>query len=380
VTAFGAAIADVMLHGRGDHPDSAIAAWLAGTQASRKRTAGPASMLAEWGQASPALQAALIQPLTPRLDTFYQLRYRALAGPARIPSPAHADEHANALPSLLWPGWALRLMPPDGFDLLRYRFTLGTMLAVTLTGAADYRTAQQLLGLQPVHGSRFASAIARLREHGTLEPVSEAICQLARQLAKHGTPIDYARRRRRRRFSEAQLDVTGWRRQRYLLTHPGGWKRHPLDHTGLPAAPLQEHLARLRLIEILTGTHPYYLPEPLRLPERRGQPYTDFVFTLPEPMARYLHQRARFLLGHAGIDEPVTWEPPFDWVTGITWPGPHPDHLNPSDLHPLIRSGLPIHVIAARLATTAAHIRLTAARHPTPAQQHCPDPARSRAA
>ena len=83
-------------------------------------------------------------------------------------------------------------------------------------------------------------------------------------------------------------------------------------------------------------------------------------------MARYLHQRASFLLRHAGIDEPVTWEPPFGWVTGITWPGPHPGYISPGDLHPLIRSGLPVRAIAARLGTTAEHVRLVAARHPAP--------------
>ena len=88
--------------------------------------------------------------------------------------------------------------------------------------------------------------------------------------------------------------------------------------------------------------------------------------TPPEPMARYLHQRARFLLSHASIGEPVTWEPPFDWVTGITWPGLHPDGISPADLHPVIRSGLPVRAIAARLGTTAEHVRLTAARHPAP--------------
>lgn len=103
-----------------------------------------------------------------------------------------------------------------------------------------------------------------------------------------------------------------------------------------------------------------------RLPERRSQDYGKFVFTLPEPMARCLHQQARSLLAHAGIDEPVTWEPPFAWAAGITWPGPDPDGISPEDLYPLIRSGLPVRVIAARLAATADHVRLAAARHPAP--------------
>jgi hypothetical protein len=367
VTAFGVTIADIMLHGRHSDPDPGIAAWLASNETSRRKTGSPANMLARWSQASPALQAALAKPLASRLDTFYQLRYRALAGPARIPGPAQAQEHATALPTLLWPGWTLRLMPPEGFDFLPCQFALGTMLAVAAADAEDYRSAQELLGLQPVHSARFSAFTARLGQHGVLNQVTGAICQLARKLEEHGAPIDYARRRRLRRFSQAQLDVTGWRRQRYFLTHPATWthRRH-LDHASLPATPVQEHFARLRLIELLTGTHPHYLPAPLRLPERRHQDYAGFVFTLPEPMARYLHQRVRFLLTHASIDEPVTWEPPFDWVTGITWPGPHPDSISPADLHLLIRSGLPVRAIAAKLGTTTEHVRLTAARHPSP--------------
>ncbi len=372
VAAFGVTIADVMLHGRRGDPDPLIAAWLAGSEAGRAKTAGPANMLARWDQASPALHAALAGPLASRLDTFCQLRYRALAGPPRIPGPFRAGEPARALPSLLWPGWALRLMPPEGFDFLRYRFGLGVMLAVASAGAGDYRSAQELLGLQPVHGNRLATFTARLREHQVLAPVTAAICQLARKLDEHGAPIDYARRRRLRRLSQAQLDVTGWRRQQYLLTHPDTRsRRHHPGRAGLPADPDREHLARLRLIELLTGTHPCYLPEPLRLPGHRGADYAEFVFTLPEPMAGFLHQQSGSLLRHAGIGEPVTWEPPFGWVTGITWPGPHPGDVSPADLHPLTSSGLPARAIAARLGTTAEHIRLAAARHPastTPAQ------------
>jgi hypothetical protein len=363
VAAFGISVADVMLHGRRGDPDPLIAAWLAGNEAGRKKTAGPAIMLTRWTQASPALQAAPATPLASRLDTFCQLRYRAAAGPARIPGPARAGEHARALPSLLWPGWALRLMPPAGFDFLCYRAGPGVMLAVASAGVDGYRAAQELPGLQPVHGNRFASFTARLRRHGILDTVTAAICQLARTLHEHGTPIDYARRRRLTRLSQAQLNAAGWRHSRCLLTHPGtpAHRRHA-SHADL----IQEHLARLRLIELLTGTHPCYLPGPLRLPGSRRPDYAGFVFTLPEPMAALLHQQASFLLRQAGISEPVTWEPPFGWVTGITWPGPRPGGISPGDLHPLIGSGLPARAIAARLGTTPGHTRITAARHPAP--------------
>jgi hypothetical protein len=355
VTAFGVTIADIMLHGRHDDPDPVIAGWLAGNTASRRDTSSPANVRIDWDRASPALQASLAKPLAARLDTFYQLRYRAIAGPARIPDPARARDRAAALPSLIWPGWALRLMPPGDFDFLRYRAALAMMLAVAVTGAEDYDTAQELLGLEPFPAGRLATFTARLRQHGVLEPVTSAICQLARQLDKHGAEVDYARRRRLGRISQAQLDIAAWRRQRYLLTR----------RARLPAAPVQEQYARLRLIELLTGTHPRYLPEPLRLPGR-SQGYDEFVLAMPEQLAFCLHHQARSLLSKASISEPVTWEPPFDWVTGIHWPGPDPDGIRPEDLHPLIRADLPVRAIAARLGTTADHVRLAAARHPAP--------------
>ena len=367
VTAFSVTIADIMLHGRHDDPDPVIAAWLAGNTASRRNTTSPADVLIHWDRASPALKAALARPLAARLDTFYQLRYRAVAGPARILDPARAEERAAALPSLIWPGWALRLMPPGDHDFLRYRVALAMMLAVAVTGTEDYRTAQELLGLEPFPSSRLATFTARLRQDGILEPVTAALCQLARNLDEHGTPIDYARRRRLRRFSQAQLDTAAWQRQRYFLTHPTTWaQRRHLDHASPPAAPVQEQFARLRLIELLTGTHPRYLPEPLRLPVRRSQDYAEFTFTMPEQLAFCLHQQARALLSKARISEPVTWEPPFEWAAGIPWPGPDPDAIRPEDLHPLIRAGLPARAIAARLSASADHVRLAAARHPAP--------------
>ncbi|HEV3293714.1 MAG TPA: LysR family transcriptional regulator [Streptosporangiaceae bacterium] len=87
---------------------------------------------------------------------------------------------------------------------------------------------------------------------------------------------------------------------------------------------------------------------------------------MPAQLASCLHQQARTLLSKASISEPVTWEPPFSWAAGIPWPGPDPDAISTEDLHPLIRAGLPVRAIAARLATSPDHVRLAAARHPAP--------------
>jgi hypothetical protein len=84
-----------------------------------------------------------------------------------------------------------------------------------------------------------------------------------------------------------------------------------------------------------------------------------FVFILPEQMACQLDEQARFLLTQAGIREPVTWEPPFDWVTAIPWPGPgpRPRHRRPPRHHrrprPADRSPPPGTSAPARQSRTA---------------------------
>ena len=274
-----------------------------------------------WNRASPALQASLARPLAAQADVVRQLRYRAVAGPARIPDPARGRERAAAVPSLMWPGWALRLLPPWGRDFQRSRALLAVMLAVAVTGE-EYGTARELLGLEPFRLGKLGNFTALLRQHGILEPVTAAICQLARDLDQHGAPvIDYARRRRQGSLCQAPLDAGSWHSQRDLLLAQHG-------RPAPPGAPAHEQFARLRLIELLTGTHPRYLPGPLQLPRERGPDYAAFVFTMPGQLDLCLRRQASALLSQAGISEPVTWEPPFGWAPGIPRPGPDPDAVS----------------------------------------------------
>ena len=79
------------------------------------------------------------------------------------------------------------------------------MLAIAVTGE-EYGTARELLGLEPPRLGKLGNFTALLRQHGALEPVTAAICRLARNLDQHGAPvIDYARRRRQSRLSHAPL-------------------------------------------------------------------------------------------------------------------------------------------------------------------------------
>ena len=67
-------------------------------------------------------------------------------------------------------------MPPEGFDFLPYRAAPAMMLAVASTGAEDYRTAQELLGLEPFHSSGLATFTAKLalNETSRNDPVAAA--------------------------------------------------------------------------------------------------------------------------------------------------------------------------------------------------------------
>jgi hypothetical protein len=366
VTAFGVTIADIMLDGRHDDPDPVIAAWLAGNTASRRNTTSPADVLIHWGQASPALKAALARPLAARLDTFYQLRYRAVAGPARIPDPACARERAAALPSLMWPGWALRLMPPGDYDFLRYRAALAIMLAVAVTGAEDYRTAQELLGLDPFHSSRLAPSppgSARTASwNGSPWRSASSHANSTNTVPRSTTPPTAAAplvpgpARHRRLASPALLSHPPRDLGAAPPPRPCQPARRPSTGTARPAPP---HRAARR--------HPPPLPARAAAAARPPQPGLRRVRVhharadglLPAPASPHAalqsqHQRAR----HLGTPIRVGYQHP--------WPGPDPDTISTEDLHPLIRAGLPVRAIAARLATSADHVRLAAARHPAP--------------
>lgn len=368
VVAFGMTVADLMLHARRNDPDPTITAWLVDAAFPQSNQARPASLLRRWISASRPVQAAVLKPLGARLSALDQLRYNTATPTPGRPPLRSSTTRAAAVPALFWPGWALRLMPPNEFVMLPYRSVLSVLLLIAGTEETTCAQAQQLLGHTPTHATKFSVATQRLRHQGVLDNVLSALGQLARHLDEHGAPIDYARRRRLRRFTHARLDIDAWRRRRLAVTLPDNWDSRlyiaNITPNELPADPRDERFARLHLIELLTGTHPYWFPEPLRLPTSDSNAYARFVFTLPAPLSAYLHQQAQNRLVKAGIHEQVCWEPPFDWVTDITWPGPHPDDISPDEMWALIQDGHPLRATATKLGTTIDHLRLTASRHP----------------
>ncbi|MFE3783346.1 hypothetical protein ACFXPA_34815 [Amycolatopsis sp. NPDC059090] len=251
--------------------------------------------------ASPALHGALLKRIGPRLNPAIQLRYGTATPTPCRPRCGHRETRAASIPSLFWRGWTLRLNPGGLFDPLPYRQALSVLLHIAGLGDLDYAAARSLLGLPPVSNAVCPYFTKKLRQAGAWEPVVAVLSQLARTLDDHPAPIDYGRRRRWRRLCAATLHGTAWRAACTQIRYRSSER--------------QERFARLHLIELLTGSHPCHFPPPLTLsPSFDGEDYTTFVFARPAQLSAHLHQQAQTLLRHLRIDEPVTWEPPFDWV------------------------------------------------------------------
>lgn len=362
--AFATTVAHLMLATGSAAPDPVLTEWLVHAAAGDSN-AHFTQLLHRWDTASPELQGALLNRVGPRLNPALQLRYSIGTNMPRRPRCGYGTTRAASVPSLFWRGWALRLNPRGLFDPLPYRQALSVLLQIAGLGDLDYTTARALLRLPPASSAVCAHFTKKLRRTGAWEPVLGALNRLARTLDEHPAPIDYGRRRRWRRISTAPLDHKAW--------------QTTCTHIRYRTSDRQERFARQHLIELLTASHPYYFPEPLTLsPGVDGEDYTAFVFNLPAQLSDHLHQQAQTLLRRLHIDEPVTWEPPFDWVNADAWPGPHPDEISPESMWALARAGLVRSEIATRLHTTPEHIHLTAVRHPQPWNGRRRQPCRSR--
>jgi hypothetical protein len=85
---------------------------------------------------------------------------------------------------------------------------------------------------------------------------------------------------------------------------------------------------------------------------------TGFRYSAPGPLRDFLHQQAQASLARHGITEPVTWEPPANWVTWEDWPGTEPASLAADDLAAVLAGAGSVHEAASALGLTAEQVRL----------------------
>ncbi|ANS66462.1 hypothetical protein SLINC_4238 [Streptomyces lincolnensis] len=358
-TAFGYATAARLIRAGALHPDPDIAQWIlaAGTSGGRGTAPQAGRVLTRWGRSSPELQGALLKELGPRLRPADRLRYATYTRRPSRPVKGTGADRANNVPSLFWRGLAVQFTPADlfGHIPLNYRVTLSMMLLLVGSSDTSPRQARDLLfsedlGMLP---RETAHVTRKLQQVGALDSVLRGISILAQAIDEYGVPIDYSRRRRL--FSRATLDERSYFE---LCEQTGRWR--------LPAERRQ--ILRLKLIEILTGTHPRYLPSSVNLDAHPTQT-NGYEFTMARldlELTTHLRQQAALLLEVSDINEPVEWEPPAEWIGGIDLPGFTVDSINVQRLWCLLESGQRVTRIATELKTSAEHVRAAAQQNPMP--------------
>lgn len=129
--------------------------------------------------------------------------------------------------------------------------------------------------------------------------------------------------------------------------------------------------ARRYLYQLLTGAD---LNDPRhKLAFRTGLDltrYYEFTDPMTAPLRVALHDHARQILDHLGIDEPITWEPPPDCCGHLAFPGRDPADIDRQAVQQLvIVEEFPVGLTARRLGTSNYHVRFALETMSRPARQ-----------
>jgi hypothetical protein len=313
-----------------------------------------------WARLSGPAQRRFLHALDPSLPAIQRIRYRSGTPQASLPRDGAGllTARARHLPQALWPGWTIRLMPPEGFRTDPFRSGIAACLLLPGNPA---QTGQAHTDLHAYRG-RFAirGVLLPLVAHGG-EPVLTAICYLAAYLDTHGSPIDY--QRRRALIPAEAITEAEWQD---LCGRAGA-------HPGRPGARRREGRrlldARRYLYQLLTGADLHDPRHQLAFHTGLSR-YYEFTDPMTTPLRAALHDHARQLLDRLDIDEPVTWEPPPDCCSQLALPGRDPADI---DLHAVqhlvIDQELPAGLAARRLGTSNYHVRYALELIARPARQ-----------
>ena len=320
----------------------------------RPRPAGlPA---ARWRQLSQPARGRFLRALDPDLGPADRIRYRTGTPQAAIPDdpPGLLAARARAIPQLLWPDWAIRLMPARGFAPGPFRSAIAACLL--LPGHPGRATSTAITALHAYRSALATGAVLRALAGGGHDTVLTAISCLAGYLDTSGSPIDY--QRRRDLIPAGTITAGQWRDLCYgAAAHPGEARRH--------------RDAQRYLFQLLTGADLHDPRHALAFTSNYDYSrYHAFAGTLPTGLRDALHGHAAALLHDLGIGEPLTWAPPPGCCAGLNLPGPEPDDIDLDAAGRLIiTEKLPVAEAAAQLGTTSGHLRLALDRVPRPARQ-----------
>ena len=323
----------------------------------RPRHARPAGLPGpRWRQLSHPARGRFLRALDPGLSPADRIRYRTGTPQAAIPDdpPGLLAARARAVPQLLWPEWAIRLMPARGFAPGPFRSAVAACLL--LPGHPGRATSTAITALHAYRSVLAVGAVLRALAGGGHDTVLTAISCLAGYLDTYGSPIDY--QRRRDLIPAGTITAGQWSQLCYgAAAHPGEARGH--------------RDAQRYLFQLLTGADLHDPRHALAFTSNYDYSrYHAFAGTLPTRLRDALHHHAAALLHDLGIGEPLTWAPPPGCCAGLNLPGPEPDDIDLDAAGDLIIAGqLPAAEAAAQLGTSTGHVRLAIDRVPRPDRQ-----------
>ena len=162
-----------------------------------------------------------------------RIRHRSSTPLARLPDGTAVllAARARTIPQLLWPDWAIRLTPAEGFLPGPFRASIAACLLLPGNPARTLRGALTVL-----HAYRSIVAVSQviraLGEQGH-DSVLAAVCHLAEYLDTRGSPIDY--QRRREAISPEMITLGEWPD---LCDQARGASRSSPPAAGRPPLPL----------------------------------------------------------------------------------------------------------------------------------------------
>lgn len=300
----------VTAHGD-DAAGQTILSWIITADRQRLHPAEPNKVLQPWTNADPALTARILTILDPDMQVRDRLTYASASSRPRLPrlSQDHIRRRAAALPSLLWPTWAIRLIPTSTTAhsaAVACQAALTVMILIPGTRLSTQQ-AIDLLG-SPTTSRSGKTALPQLNTEQRAATIA-ILTDLAHTLDTDTALIDYTRRRAL--FSHSTTDRNAYAR----LTAAHDWH---------PPSPLQRRILNDHLTALLTGAPPRQSTTPGR---RAGaHAWNPLTLALPPSVRDFVHGQAQQLLDQHQINEPLTWHP--DPPPAAPWPGINPDSVD----------------------------------------------------
>jgi hypothetical protein len=309
----------------------------------------------DWGRRTTrVLQTLQLAALGDRLRPTDQVRYRIASPTPRQPNldDIGLQRRVQAIPTLFWPEWTVRISPPRGAHIRILRPVLSAALLLPGTRLNLTDTAQPLgcatrcfeisIVLQMLHADRHWSQI------------TAALLRLVEHLDGHTVPIDYQRRRR--------LDY------RWLLPQ-AEWSRICRAACARPGCPIRWQVARAVLFEQISGMPAHLAAFGAHTATAAFRTKMNaFPTTLTPDLAEGLHAAATEFLTRQGIGgEPVSWCPPLDLLEGLDLPGVDIRRVDLDLLHHLVRVDRAGTATAGRrLGVSSFSVHTLLLRHPAP--------------